>query len=231
MSRKYSVKQTKTNVQCGLQAFRCRYERFCTSKNEIISRNVNRHPAAHRLWLHSPCFAISSAVCCEEGAQRMKVVVPQGYWEKLTTGSTQETHTQVAGMTDRHIYRTEHKKWLLVPGNNHKDHVASQTVCRRPLTAEARDRFQARQSMIFGGQSGTGTHFIPSTSICSSYYHYMNAPDTFIHLSPHIIYHLSQGVSKAKSKIAHTLQDVCSGRKQTYLGTPQPVARPKTKLS
>jgi hypothetical protein len=152
---------------------------------------------------------------------------PKDTGKKLTTGSTQETQTQVTGMTDRHIYRTEHNKWLLVPGNNHKDHVAAQTVCRRPLTAEARDRFQARQSTILGGQSGTGTHFIPSTSICSSYYHYINAPDTFIHLLPHIIYHLPQGVSKAKSKIAHTLQDVCSGRK---LGTPQPVARPKTKL-
>jgi len=41
----------------------------------------------------------------------------------------------------------------------------ARVVSRLPLTAEARDRARVNPCRIFGGQSGTGTGFFPSSSV------------------------------------------------------------------
>jgi hypothetical protein len=52
----------------------------------------------------------------------------------------------------------------------------AQAVSRRPLTAEARVRFQASQCEMCGGQSVTATGFSPSTSVFPCQYDSTNAP-------------------------------------------------------
>jgi hypothetical protein len=49
-------------------------------------------------------------------------------------------------------------------------------VSRRPVTAEARVRFQVSIREVCGGQSGTGTGFSPSTWIFPFQYHSTNGP-------------------------------------------------------
>jgi hypothetical protein len=43
----------------------------------------------------------------------------------------------------------------------------AQVVSRRPLTEEARFRTRVNPCGIYGGQSGTGTGFSPSSSVLS----------------------------------------------------------------
>ena len=47
----------------------------------------------------------------------------------------------------------------------------AQAVSRRLITSESRGQFQASRCEIFGGQSGTGTGFTPSTSVFPCLYH------------------------------------------------------------
>jgi hypothetical protein len=47
----------------------------------------------------------------------------------------------------------------------------AQVVSRWPLTAEARVRARVNPYAIFGGQSGTGTGFSPSSSAFPCQYH------------------------------------------------------------
>jgi hypothetical protein len=52
----------------------------------------------------------------------------------------------------------------------------AQTVSRRPVTAEARNRSRISQCGICGGQSGTGIGFYPSTSVFPCQFHSTGAP-------------------------------------------------------
>jgi hypothetical protein len=52
----------------------------------------------------------------------------------------------------------------------------AQAVSRRPLTAEARVRSSISPRGIYGGQSGTGTDFCPSTSVFPCKFHSTDAP-------------------------------------------------------
>jgi hypothetical protein len=52
----------------------------------------------------------------------------------------------------------------------------AQAVSRRSLTAEARDRSRVSPCGIFGGQSGTGTGFSPSTSVFPCQFHSTGPP-------------------------------------------------------
>jgi hypothetical protein len=46
-----------------------------------------------------------------------------------------------------------------------------QVVSRRPLTAEARVRARVNPYVIYGGKSGIGTGFSPSSSVFPCQYH------------------------------------------------------------
>jgi hypothetical protein len=73
-------------------------------------------------------------------------------------------------------YLTElgaYKSRIVVVG---KDRDIRQVVIRRSVTAEAHVRSQASPSEIFGGQSGNGTGFSPSTSTFPRQYHSTIAP-------------------------------------------------------
>jgi hypothetical protein len=52
----------------------------------------------------------------------------------------------------------------------------AQAVSRRPLTAEARVRSQVNPCGIYGGQSGTGTGFSPSTLVFPCQFYSTGAP-------------------------------------------------------
>jgi hypothetical protein len=52
----------------------------------------------------------------------------------------------------------------------------AQAVSRRPHTAEACVRSRVSPCEIYGGQSGTGTGFSPSTSVFPCQYHSTDAP-------------------------------------------------------
>jgi hypothetical protein len=52
----------------------------------------------------------------------------------------------------------------------------AQAVSRRPLTANARVRSRVSACGIWGGQSGTGTGFSPSTSVFHCQFHSIGAP-------------------------------------------------------
>jgi hypothetical protein len=52
----------------------------------------------------------------------------------------------------------------------------AQAVSRRPLTADVRVQFLVSSCGIFGGQSGTGTGFSPSTSVFRRQFHTTGAP-------------------------------------------------------
>jgi hypothetical protein len=52
----------------------------------------------------------------------------------------------------------------------------AQAVSRRPLTAEARVRSRVSPCEIYGGQSGTGSGFSPSTSVFPCQFHSTGAP-------------------------------------------------------
>jgi hypothetical protein len=56
------------------------------------------------------------------------------------------------------------------------DRAMAQVVSRRPLTVEAWVRSRVSPCGICGGQSGTGTGFLPSTSILSCQFHSTGAP-------------------------------------------------------
>jgi hypothetical protein len=56
----------------------------------------------------------------------------------------------------------------------------SQVVSRRPLTAEARVRARVNPCGIYGGQSGIGTGFSPSSSVLPCQYHSTVALQTHI---------------------------------------------------
>jgi hypothetical protein len=56
----------------------------------------------------------------------------------------------------------------------------AQVVSRRPLTAETKVRARVNLSGIFGGQSGTGTGFSPSSSVFPCQYHSTVAIQTHI---------------------------------------------------
>jgi hypothetical protein len=56
----------------------------------------------------------------------------------------------------------------------------AQVVSRRPLTAEAQVRARVNPCGIFGGQSGTGTGFSPSSLVFSCQYHSTVAVQTLI---------------------------------------------------
>ena len=60
----------------------------------------------------------------------------------------------------------------------------AQAVSRRPVTAGDRVPSQAIFCDIFGGQTGLGIGFSPSTSVFPSQYNSTIAPYTFIHLPP-----------------------------------------------
>jgi hypothetical protein len=51
-----------------------------------------------------------------------------------------------------------------------------QAVSRRPVIAEVRFRSRVSLCVIYGGQSGTGTGFFPSTSVLSCQFHSTGAP-------------------------------------------------------
>jgi hypothetical protein len=57
-----------------------------------------------------------------------------------------------------------------------KGRAMVQAVSRRPLTAEARVRSRVCPCGIYGGQSGTGTGFSPSTSVSPCQFHSTGAP-------------------------------------------------------
>jgi hypothetical protein len=52
----------------------------------------------------------------------------------------------------------------------------AQAVSRRPLTAEARVLSRVSPCGIYGGQSGTGTGFSPSTSVFPCQFHSTGVP-------------------------------------------------------
>ena len=52
----------------------------------------------------------------------------------------------------------------------------AQAVSRRPVTADARVRSRVSPRGICGGQSGTGTGFLPSTSVFPCQFHSTGAP-------------------------------------------------------
>jgi hypothetical protein len=54
--------------------------------------------------------------------------------------------------------------------------VGNQAVSRRPPTSEARVRSRLSPCGIYGGQSGTGTGFSPSTSVFYYQFHSTGAP-------------------------------------------------------
>jgi hypothetical protein len=56
----------------------------------------------------------------------------------------------------------------------------TQVVSRRPLTAEDRVRARVNPCGIYGGQSGTGTNFSPSSSVFPCQYHSIVALQTHI---------------------------------------------------
>jgi hypothetical protein len=55
--------------------------------------------------------------------------------------------------------------------NQLEGRAMAQAVSRRPLTAEARVRSRVGPCGIYGGQSGTGTGFFPSTSVFPCQFH------------------------------------------------------------
>jgi hypothetical protein len=56
----------------------------------------------------------------------------------------------------------------------------AQVVSRRPVTAEAQVRARVNPCSIYGGQSGIGTRFSPSSSVFPCQYHSTVALQTHI---------------------------------------------------
>jgi hypothetical protein len=73
----------------------------------------------------------------------------------------------------------------------------AQAVSRRPLTAEARIRSLVSPCGVYGGQSGTGTGFSPSTSVLPCQFNSTGAPllgkmKKTDHLSLHLHHSVAQ---------------------------------------
>jgi hypothetical protein len=64
----------------------------------------------------------------------------------------------------------------VIPPTLHSGRAMAQAVSRRSLTAEDRVRSRVRPCGIWGGQSGTGTGFSPSTSVFPCQFHYTGVP-------------------------------------------------------
>jgi hypothetical protein len=81
----------------------------------------------------------------------------------------------------------------------------AQAVSGRPFTAEVRVRSQVNLCGIYGGQSGTGTSFSPSTSVFPCQFHSIGAPlqrktkKTNLH---HTVAHKPQGCGASVASAA-----------------------------
>jgi len=73
---------------------------------------------------------------------------------------------------------------LLIWINDSPGSAMTQTANRQLPNMTAQVQSQAIYVGFFGGQTGTGTGFSPSTYVFPCLYHYMNFPYSFIHLSP-----------------------------------------------
>jgi hypothetical protein len=69
---------------------------------------------------------------------------------------------------------TAHKFLIVLPRT--KSMAKAQTVSRRPLDAEARDRSQTTPCKDCGGQGGTETGFPPRTSVVLCQHYFTSAP-------------------------------------------------------
>jgi hypothetical protein len=103
---------------------------------------------------------------------------------KDTHGPHTHTHTH-ADDTHTHTGDT-HKQTAHTHTDDTRTHFCAlvQAVSRRCVNVKARVQSEASQYGICGGQIGTGTYFLPSTSAFSCQYNFTGAPSSFVHLSP-----------------------------------------------
>jgi hypothetical protein len=92
----------------------------------------------------------------------------QGHDKRDTLYRVQYTNGQITSlhMSGHNIGVTE----------NRRGRALAQVVSRRPPTAEARFRSRLSPCGIYGGQSGTGTGFSPSSSVFPCQFHSTGAP-------------------------------------------------------
>ena len=146
-------------------------EKYGTAK-QITDDNVTRR-------MRLPCWITEVTRTHTNTVSEYVVVIASPLQELLGESSSLLNYWYIASL----VALQGHYRYIasLVALQGHA--MKAPVVNRRPLTAEVRVQFQVGPCKIFGGRSGTGTGFHPSTSVFACQYHSTRALYTFFHLS------------------------------------------------